>query len=73
MDISKNTGLIKLDRCMKCNKKTLIIYKCKCEKQFCATHMHSDTHDCSYNYKLKHKEFLLNSNPVIIPSKIDKL
>jgi len=72
MDISKNT-VNKSDHCMKCNKKILIIYKCKCENIFCTKHKYSDSHDCNYDYKLKQQEFLIKSNPVIIPRKIDKL
>ena len=71
-DISKHIVLDNTDKCMKCNKKTLILYKCKCEKQFCRNHKYSDNHNCSYNYKLKQQEFLQKSNPIIIPNKINQ-
>lgn len=41
----------KSNRCSFCKKKQLIIVNCKCGGNFCLTHKHPETHDCSYDYK----------------------
>jgi hypothetical protein len=44
--------LSRLSRCEKCNKKLgMIEYKCKCGNNYCITHLHSEEHNCSFNYK----------------------
>ena len=73
--IIKTTDSIrKGNRCDKCNKKLpLTAIKCKCDKLFCNDHRYSDTHDCTYDYKKKGKEFLEKNNPSINFSKVDKI
>jgi hypothetical protein len=44
-------------RCMKCNKKLgVMIYICKCEKQFCVSHLQAEEHQCTYDYKIDGKD-----------------
>ena len=47
-----------------CKKKVFsAISKCKCEKCYCPTHKFK--HNCTFNYREKHKEFLKKNNPII--------
>ena len=63
---------VNTSRCFSCNKKIgLLGFKCKCEFYFCATHRHSDTHSCSFDYKAQGKELLTRANPVIAPKKVE--
>ena len=48
----------------------LMSFLCKCEKNFCIKHRFSDSHDCSFNYKLEAKEQLKDANPIIAPQKV---
>ena len=35
-----------------CKKKIkLTDFKCRCDKYYCLTHKHPETHHCDYNYK----------------------
>jgi AN1-type zinc finger protein 5/6 len=63
-----------MTRCMKCNKKLkLIDIKCKCGEYFCSQHIYSDSHDCKFDYKKLGKEYLEKNNPIILPTKVNKL
>ena len=43
-------------RCEQCNKKLgVMVYICKCEKQFCILHLQAEEHQCTYDYKLEGK------------------
>ncbi len=33
-------------------------YKCKCGKIFCITHLHAETHKCTYDYQAEAKQIL---------------
>ena len=71
---NNNNETTKKNRCMVCNKKLgLLGIKCKCDKYFCSEHRYSDRHDCTYDYKKSTQELLIKTNPVINPSKINKL
>ena len=62
------------NRCAKCNKKLkLSAIKCRCDKYFCAVHLYSDLHDCSFDYKNHGKKILEKQNPTVISQKMDKL
>lgn len=39
-------------RCFHCNKKSMIVTMCKCEKHFCLKHNQPEDHNCSYDFKL---------------------
>jgi len=44
-------------RCTKCNKKLgIMIYICKCDKQFCISHLQAEEHQCTYDYKIDGKD-----------------
>lgn len=60
------------ERCSVCMKKLLshlrCIHYCRCEKLFCATHMHQ--HKCSFDYGLENKQRCEKAFPKVIASKI---
>lgn len=40
-----------VNRCAQCRKKLGIMgYKCRCEKDFCITHLAREEHTCTYDY-----------------------
>jgi len=43
---------IKKTRCFHCNKKSMIVTMCKCERYFCLKHNQPEIHNCSYDFKL---------------------
>jgi hypothetical protein len=48
-----------MSRCELCKKKLGVMeYKCKCGKLFCITHLHAESHSCTYNYKQEGQELL---------------
>lgn len=49
-------------RCEICRKKLgLMSHRCKCEKIFCISHLHVESHNCSYLHKEDHREILKKS------------
>jgi len=59
-------------RCMKCNKKLgVMIYICKCEKQFCVSHLQAEEHQCTYDYKIDGKDKM--KKEMIVGQLSDKL
>jgi hypothetical protein len=62
---------IKCNKCNKCNKKIgLIVFDCKCKKNFCAIHRYSETHDCIFDFKQYEINKLIKENPKIITPKV---
>lgn len=59
-------------RCAKCNKKLgVMIYICKCEKQFCISHLQAEEHQCMYDYKIDGKDKM--KKEMIVGKLSDKL
>ena len=54
-------------------KTTEKIWKCKCGKIFCITHLHAEEHNCTYDYKQESQEYLKKTNVVCVASKVDKI
>ena len=44
-------------KCIICNKKVLIFFKCRCNNHYCIKHQSPENHNCSYDYK-KHKNVM---------------
>lgn len=40
-----------MTRCDRCKKNCVIIFKCKCEKMHCITHMSPELHECKCDNK----------------------
>jgi predicted nucleic acid binding AN1-type Zn finger protein len=48
-------------RCEQCKKKLgVMAYVCKCEKQFCISHLQPQEHQCAYDHK-KEAQALLHT------------
>lgn len=48
-----------MTRCEQCKKKLGVMeYKCKCGKTFCITHLHAESHKCTYDYQAEAKTIL---------------
>ncbi|WOL16101.1 hypothetical protein Cni_G24883 [Canna indica] len=63
-----------INRCSSCRKKVgLTGFRCRCGYLFCASHRHSDTHDCSFDYKAAGREQIAKANPLIRAAKIIKI
>lgn len=63
-------------RCAICRKKIgLMSFKCKCDpcQDFCIKHRYPEDHMCTFDYKSLAKERLVETNPVIAHSKIEKI
>ena len=62
------------NRCATCRKKTgLTGFTCRCGGLYCAMHRYGDAHQCTFDYKTMGKAELTANNPMIVPSKVDKL
>ena len=61
----------KKNRCYCCKKKVgMLGITCKCGKLFCTSHMHPESHECSFNHKEFKKEQLTNN---LIKLEADKI
>lgn len=57
-----------------CNKKlTICPIVCKCKKSYCNIHLHSEKHNCTFDYKLESRKHLNKQNPKIEFSKFEKI
>ncbi|XP_062231079.1 zinc finger AN1 domain-containing stress-associated protein 15-like [Phragmites australis] len=63
-----------VNRCNVCRKRVgLSGFKCRCGELFCPRHRHSETHNCSFDYKTAGREEISRANPVIRAAKIIKI
>lgn len=64
-----------MPRCEQCKKKLGVMeYKCKCGKVFCITHLHAESHGCTYDYKTEGKDALKKQYDVgPLVQKIEKI
>jgi hypothetical protein len=62
-------------KCFFCKKKikTIMPWKCRCEKFYCRLHIDADIHNCSFDYKEFYKQKLIKENPEVISEKVIKL
>ena len=57
MAAESTTLSLKKTNCNQCKKKLgIMVHVCKCEKQFCITHLND--HSCQYDYKTEGKKKL---------------
>uniref|UniRef100_A0A0A9CQ77 AN1-type domain-containing protein n=1 Tax=Arundo donax TaxID=35708 RepID=A0A0A9CQ77_ARUDO len=62
------------NRCNICRKRVgLTGFRCRCGDLFCPRHRHSETHNCSFDYKTAGREEIARANPVIRAAKIIKI
>ncbi|GJN14019.1 hypothetical protein PR202_gb00792 [Eleusine coracana subsp. coracana] len=63
-----------VNRCNVCRKRVgLTGFRCRCGNLFCPRHRHSETHNCSFDYKTTGREDIARANPVIRAAKIIKI
>lgn len=63
-----------INRCNVCRKRVgLASFRCRCGELFCPRHRHSETHNCSFDYKTAGREEIARANPVIKAAKIIKI
>lgn len=62
-------------KCFICGKKIGIIYqfKCKCSDEHVFCNKHRNEHNCTFDYKNIHKQFIIENNPNITFSKLQKI
>lgn len=56
--------------CDKCNKKSMILFKCKCDLSFCKKHKYADKHDCKHDFKQNYQDKLKKENSKVAPDKL---
>jgi predicted nucleic acid binding AN1-type Zn finger protein len=61
-----------MPKCIKCNKKTIILFPCKCNNTFCSRCRLPEVHDCNYNHS-NDKTFLKHKLIKVVSNKIDKI
>jgi len=67
---------IKKKRCCHCKKriKGMIAMTCRCKcGDLCMKCYHPENHNCNFNMQEYQRSLLEKQNPLVIPSKIDKL
>lgn len=62
-----------MERCLKCKKKTLLTFNCKCLGKFCMNCKIPEIHMCSFDYKKEQRDKLEKLNPAITNMKISKI
>lgn len=63
-----------MSRCEHCKKKLGVMeYKCKCGKVFCITHLHAETHNCTFDYRTEGQAQLKKMNVGSLDVKIEKI
>jgi hypothetical protein len=64
---------IKKTRCQNCAKKTLIVNKCKCDKEYCFECSPFFNHNCTFDWKKDKQQNLELSNPKIVAIKVENI
>ena len=49
--------------CSKCRKRTIIVFNCKCGKDFCSRCKYPEDHNCTFDYKAAQRDKLRINNP----------
>jgi hypothetical protein len=61
-------------RCEACRKKVgLLGFACRCGGTYCGMHRHAGAHDCGFDYKVAGREQIARQNPLVVPSKLDRI
>ena len=70
---TKNSSGSKAARCSNCNKKALVLIRCKCSLNTCLPCRNPEDHGCMIDYREEHKKTLKIQNPQISTSKVEKV
>lgn len=58
-------------KCFQCRRKLgLIFYHCRCEHDFCMEHRYDFVHKCTYDWKKREQDKLIQANPVVDAAKV---
>jgi hypothetical protein len=61
-------------RCETCRKKVgLLGFACRCGGTYCGMHRHAGAHACEFDYKAVGREQIARQNPLVVPSKLDRI
>lgn len=52
-------------RCSECNKKSFVVFDCKCKKHFCTHHRLPEKHNCMQIYEIQRLQHSLNEKKII--------
>ncbi|XP_047072286.1 zinc finger A20 and AN1 domain-containing stress-associated protein 10-like [Lolium rigidum] len=62
------------NRCETCRKKVgLLGFACRCGGTYCGMHRHAGAHHCGFDYKAAGREQIARQNPLVAPSKLDRI
>lgn len=59
--------------CDKCSKRTIIVFTCRCGKEFCSKHRYPESHDCTFDYVGHGKKKLAKDNPAVGAQKVAEI
>lgn len=59
-----------MDKCKECRKKTLMPFRCQCDKVFCITHRMPEDHACGFDFQKAGQIHLEKQNPKVVSSKL---
>jgi len=48
-------------------------FQCRCGGTFCSMHRYTDSHQCTFDYKMAAREQIAKQNPVVMAEKINKI
>uniref|UniRef100_A0ACD5TPW1 Uncharacterized protein n=1 Tax=Avena sativa TaxID=4498 RepID=A0ACD5TPW1_AVESA len=74
MAAEPSSPVLFVNRCNVCRRRVgLTGFRCRCDKLFCPRHRHSETHNCSFDYKSMGREEIARANPLIRAAKVIKI
>jgi predicted nucleic acid binding AN1-type Zn finger protein len=62
-----------MERCTTCNKKSIFLFHCKCEKRFCEKHKQPEDHSCSFDFLADYRKKLERENIRISVAKLTEI
>ncbi len=62
-----------MERCYKCKKKAIVVFKCTCEKTVCLKCRHPEDHGCTHDHGAAFKETNTLNNPKVIAKKVESI
>ena len=61
---------IRMERCLNCTKRVLLLFKCKCDGHYCIKCKDALKHSCKFDYKKEQQEKIEKLNPIVINPKV---
>lgn len=60
-------------RCEYCRNKNHVLVDCKCKLTLCLLHLPEDLHNCQFDFKKEHQQFLSSRNPLIKTNQLESI